>query len=257
LNTFDGTWINEVLSLAENEGNLLNLKSLATLGALNLVGYDSQDEANEKRKKCLLELLIKRSEPHFEEAESHLKKVKQEYEEIYEKTVSVDAELKYRGLFGASSSFGRTAFEIGLAFDTILNLPCLPGTSVKGAVRAACRESESDDCRMFGSPKIRSEVIFADAYPVAKKPSCKYFLYPDIINPHYKDDIMDETKVKPTPIIHLTVSPGIIFRFVIAFRKRELIRMALEAFAIACRKGLGARTAIGYGEFHLTNIGYD
>lgn len=242
------TWISSAYDSAKREHDI-NLKSFGTLGAIDLLRYDSNNQTTKKME--LLELVIKKS--RLKEANDYLSEIKQEYSRIYGACVSVDAKLEYRGLFGAGSSFGRAAFEIGLAFDTVLNLPFLPGSSVKGAVRAAYREKhvekmEEDDG--FGNPDHRSEVIFADAYPI----SCadyKYFLYPDIINPHYADDNMDETEVKPNPIIHLTVSPGSIFRFIIAFRNKEQAPEVLKAFAVACHRGLGARTAIGYGRFTL------
>lgn len=247
------TWINEAYDSAKRDKNI-NLKSLATIGAIDLLAYDPKGQIEKKRD--LLELLINKSQSEFQRAESYLDLMKEEYSNIYgrDNVVSLRCELECRGSFGAGSSFGRTAFEIGLAFDTILNLPFLPGSSIKGAVRAAYKEDKSDDERIFGSPNNRSEVIFGDAYPISSNGFYKYFLYPDIINPHYQDDEMDETKVQPTPVIHLTVPPGLTFRFIIAFRKKEQIRETLEAFAVACHRGLGARTAIGYGKFHLADV---
>jgi CRISPR-associated protein Cmr6 len=235
------------------QGQAINLKSFAALGAFHLI-YCS--EKRELKKKELLESIILKSANHLDDAKSHQDEIRQHLGRIYgnDNVLSLDCQLEYRGLFGAGSSFGQAAFEVGLAFDTVLNLPFLPGSSVKGAVRAAYREEhKGKEEETFGSPDRRSDVIFADAYPVELNAGWKHILYPDIINPHYANDGMDE-KVEPIPIIHLTVAPGSTFRFLIAFRGRQHFREVLDGFAVACHKGLGARTAIGYGKFKLLKV---
>jgi CRISPR-associated protein Cmr6 len=49
--------------------------------------------------------------------------------------VRVDAKLSSRGLVGVSSGLLQAALEVGLAWDHVLDVPVIPSTSVKGALR--------------------------------------------------------------------------------------------------------------------------
>ena len=91
-----------------------------------------------------------------------------------------------------------------------------------------------------------------------------YILYPDVITPHYADDILDETRVVPVPIPHLSVAPYTTFRFIVGIHKKRIERVCLKsnnivekyivyATKLAFQLGIGARTAIGYGIFSPSN----
>jgi len=93
--------------------------------------------------------------------------------------------LLYRGLIEVNEGFGRLAFDFGLCWDSILQLPFFLGSSIKGAARiiadavvegnedVGVRISKSDVERICGYSEERragmDTVIFHDAYPV--KPS--------------------------------------------------------------------------------------
>ncbi|RLI80840.1 type III-B CRISPR module RAMP protein Cmr6 [Archaeoglobales archaeon] len=194
----------------------------------------------------------------------------------------IDMVLKSRGLTGASSSFAYVPFEVGLSFDPFLCIPYVPGSSIKGAVRAAWKNLKNDE--KFGEEfkdedKINEDkifgkggangfagiVIFSDAFPIEPGKD-DFILYPDVITPHYSkggEDIFDETKASPTPIPHLSIAPETLFSFVMAIRRsedmdkkdaKEIFRKVLKATSVAFKLGIGARTSVGYGIFEIKKL---
>jgi len=177
--------------------------------------------------------------------------------------------------------------ENGFAWHPVLGTPYLPGSSVKGLVRAWL---EGDWCdqpvepanfrRVFGSDHRRGSsqhnrardlqnqigsVVFFDALPAAPVQ-----LKPDVMTPHYgdyytgkRDDAGNPTPpadwLSPNPIPFLTVAPGQVFQFALAPRTPSAQERAdcekamgwLEA-ALLCL-GAGAKTAVGYGRFARQN----
>jgi len=171
----------------------------------------------------------------------------------------VDARLKGRGLFGSSSGVLATVFEVGISWDHVVDLPFVPGSSVKGAMRSTallfCARLEDDkrvECvksvlELFGltehPPKdVREEiarvsgveeardvfrdarvgaglVVVGDAYPI----ECpdKGILEPTVITPHYSN-VEDEYGVEPNPILHFVVRRGTKFRFYAAMSSRAV-----------------------------------
>ncbi len=142
----------------------------------------------------------------------------------------VDARLTYRGLFGSSEGIGEGLFEVGLTWDPVLDLPVIPGSSVKGAVRAFCedllasRSSNRDKAgklceALFGKPGEGGYVglvVFADALPV-EAGLRGGVIDADIINPHYNaltdNSLRMELDVMPVPVLHLCVGEGTVFKF--------------------------------------------
>lgn len=196
----------------------------------------------------------------------------------------VRAELTSRGSFGISSEFGLVAFEQGLSFDPYLNIPFIPGSSIKGAVRNAyldlChskRKLSSEDaenaCKLiFGGENTAGLVGFTDAYPIEAGEN-GFILYPDVITPHYKD-VKTELDVNPNPIVHLTIAPGTVFQFFVYWRRRgnrelrvgggvnaeisldpkpTLAELGLLDLSVlyALKLGLGAKTLVGYSTFKV------
>jgi CRISPR-associated protein Cmr6 len=172
--------------------------------------------------------------------------------------------------------------ENGFAWHPVLGTPYLPGSSVKGLVRAWL---EGDWCdqpvepvtfhRIFGSDYRKGSsqhnhardlqnqigsVLFLDALPAAPVQ-----LKPDVMTPHYGDYYMGKRDagnptppadwLSPNPIPFLTVAPGQIFQFALAPRTRsaqdrtdcEKAVVWLQT-ALLCL-GAGAKTAVGYGRF--------
>lgn len=155
--------------------------------------------------------------------------------------------------------------ENGFAWHYSLGVPYLPGSSVKGMVRAWAENwldpKPSDDVLrwIFGprgdaarkSPASGS-VIFLDAIPT--KPVT---LKADIMTPHYGPYYQDPSRnppadwYSPTPIPFLVVAPETTFQFGLLPRRQQdaayiktvqgWLREALNGI------GAGAKTAVGYG----------
>lgn len=164
--------------------------------------------------------------------------------------------------------------ETGFVWHRILGVPYLPGTSIKGLIRAwADPRFDKDNAprgwgdqdkweevkRLFGDSDDlgAGSLIVFDALPVAK-PEMEV----DIMNPHYapyyenkKGEKPPADYYSPKPIFFLTVKKGMQFKFSLALRPGadqksndvargfELLQCALENI------GAGAKTAVGYGYF--------
>lgn len=157
--------------------------------------------------------------------------------------------------------------ENGMLFHHTLGVPYLPGSSVKGLVRAWAEQWDNAEdeklLRIFGSKNRFNEhtknadtqagsVLFFDALPVSK-----IVLKTDIMTPHYPDYYSKEGKTppadnqKPIPIPFLAVAEGTTFQFIFKVRTSEdksdmdLVKQWLSS-ALE-HLGIGAKTAVGYG----------
>jgi CRISPR-associated protein Cmr6 len=201
------------------------------------------------------------SRADFSLVNKHLNQIKQAYSSLKFPILDLEAKLTYKGLVGASSSFGQLAFDVGLSFDPLLNVPYIPGSSIKGAVKAASilKKVIPDDElleELFGNDSV-GRLDFSDAYPVEGGVK-GYILIPDVLTPHYSErgeDILGEDRVMPTPRPFLSIAPATRFRFLIADRAQKADQSFLEtlpkAVAVAFSLGIGAKTALGYGTFEL------
>lgn len=149
--------------------------------------------------------------------------------------------------------------EIGLSWDPYLNLPYIPSTTLKGVVRSYfeannIRIGEYDSNKLFGSNLSEGLVIFYDSYPI----SCNdELIHPEVLTPHYREveGKISEVEVAPTPIVYPTVAPGTIFYIPIAIKiESKNIPLLVDAIARALEKGIGAKTAIGYGYMRVTRL---
>jgi CRISPR-associated protein Cmr6 len=195
----------------------------------------------------------------------------------------IQMKLTYRGSFGVSSTFGQIPFEVGLYIHPYFNVPYIPASSIKGAIRSAYyyylvnhenenpKKADNECNRLFGDSNFAGLVGFTDAFPIQEGEN-GYILYPDIINPHYKD-ARNEMEVEPKPIVFLTVAPGTIFKFymyVIKERDKEKRKIEIGAkkdlvdkpipdmeklgkldlaLLYGLSMGIGAKTALGYSQF--------
>jgi len=137
--------------------------------------------------------------------------------------VEVDAVLGDKGLVGVSSGFLHAIYEVGLSWDYIFDLPYIPASSVKGAMRSwvfrrcseldqslkrSCAEKVLD---LFGAPEgevwhreerewftrnfgdlksaeaFTGNIFVADAYPIDRGRGVAAYglLVPDVMTPHY------------------------------------------------------------------------
>lgn len=231
-----------------------NLFSLTTIASLKI---NSLGKSEALVRKLLIERLTQySSRADFSLVNKYLDQIKQAYSSLRFSILDLEAKLTYRGLVGASSSFGQPAFEVGLSFDPLLNVPYIPGSSIKGAVKAASRLKKVIPDELFGNGSV-GRLDFMDAYPVEGGVK-GYTLIPDVLTPHYRkggEDILEEDKVMPTPIPFLSIAPATKFRFLIADRAQKADQIFLEtlpkAVAVAFSLGVGAKTGIGYGTLDL------
>lgn len=164
-------------------------------------------------------------------------------------------------------------FETGFIWHRSLGVPYLPGSAIKGLMRAWADPDKGwgdvakwkDIKCLFGDTDDdgAGALIVFDALPLSP-PTIEI----DIMNPHYadyyarkldakKDPIPPADYLSPTPIFFLAVAAGQSFQFVLAPRCPnkadaendvalgcELLRDALSTL------GAGGKTAVGYGVFH-------
>lgn len=161
--------------------------------------------------------------------------------------------------------------ENGFAFLNPYGLPYLPGSSVKGVLRASARELASGDWggkagwdhpaieSLFGSlpeaePLKRGALTFWDVIPKIERMAV------DVMTPHqghyYQNGQSPHDSGQPIPIPFLVVPPGVPFTFhVLCDEKRldEALKSQWRAMLqVAFRHafewlGFGAKTAVGYG----------
>jgi len=176
--------------------------------------------------------------------------------------------------------------ETGFVWHRILGVPYLPGSSVKGLIRAWADPKTDKETgehlgwgdpdaweemkRLFGDEKDMGagSLIVFDALPV-EKPKLEV----DIMNPHYGDyyskkklkiklangreqviDTPPADYLSPNPIFFLTVAADVSFKFALAPRpgignSTDLsngYKLLKEALE---NIGAGAKTAVGYGYF--------
>lgn len=149
---------------------------------------------------------------------------------------------------------GAHPFETGFVWHRTLGVPYLPGSGIKGAVRAWAEQWSDEDyaASLFGGPGDQGTLIILDALPT-KPPRLEV----DIMTPHY-GKYYGEGKppadyLSPNPVPFLAVAAGGTFRFSLVPKRRgdeesiqrgaELLKDALETI------GAGAKTSAGYGAF--------
>ncbi len=177
-------------------------------------------------------------------------------------------------LVHASSGLLESVFEVGMAWDHVLDLPFIPGSSIKGAVRSIVEDRDFQRglvYELFGSQEGMGCLVFLDAYPVEVHGG--RLLEIDVITPHYYrggEPVATELDAQPVPVVHVAVAPGTVFAFPVAYNCSEHVLAKLgqalklraqpQALVLAVlvglglRAGLGARTTRGYGVFRVVGF---
>lgn len=162
-----------------------------------------------------------------------------------------------------------STIESSLSFHATLGVPKIPGSALKGLLRAAFREDEPEElARLFGAPDLeaplpgqvhtRGGLVLHDALPEEGK----FQLDLDVLTPHFRDYYEGEGKVPPadwlSPVPHgfLTVV-NTTFRIVVgvlpavteAAKTLDTVKRVLAEALV--REGLGAKRSAGYGRFIL------
>lgn len=259
--------LNKLINKAEARQNV-NLYSYLNLGSIKINTVDEEGRARVKRNTLekaisIMQVIQKDS---LEVVRRRYKTLEKVYESLGYGFKKMEARLLYRGLVGVGEGFGRLAFEVGLSWDPILQLPLFPGSSIKGATRVIAeavvrgeediggiRMERNDVERIFGySERGRAAmgtVIFHDAYPI--EPGYNgLILEPDVITPIYKDQI-EEHKASPTPIPFLAIARAVKFLFFLASKHKDDLSKASECLKRALEYGVGAKTLIGYSLFKM------
>jgi CRISPR-associated protein Cmr6 len=189
----------------------------------------------------------------------------------------------YKTLWRFISGLGlNNPLENGMMWHHTLGVPYLPGTSVKGLIRAWVEQwvddpSQREIDRIFGprgntqenekansnndGEKIKhvGSIIFFDALPTGPVQ-----LAADVMTPHYQNYYGGNEPpgdwLNPNPIPFLTVKENQAFLFIVAPRKinnaeqesdcKLVLKWMDQALA---NIGAGAKTAAGYGRFTRCN----
>jgi CRISPR-associated protein Cmr6 len=144
--------------------------------------------------------------------------------------------------------------ENGFAWHPTLGTPYLPGSSIKGLMRAWARTARDEEelAARLGTRHTRGDVMILDALPL--KP---VELEADVMTPHYDDYYRGQEPpgdwMSPTPIPFLVVARDTIFHFGLIPRGAQARACLDEVSAWLVRAlgelGAGAKTSVGYGLF--------
>ncbi len=152
--------------------------------------------------------------------------------------------------------------ENGFTWHHTFGVPYLPGSSLKGIVRAWYHENEWEELKqLFGSSKQGvGNCIFLDMLPL-EKPK----LVVEIMTPHYGPYYQDDTGGtapgdwhNPVPIPFLAVEAGTSWQLAIipgpAHRTIDKVDIVFDKLITEIPEalkwlGAGAKTAVGYGRF--------
>lgn len=183
-------------------------------------------------------------------------------------------EEKFKNKIGQDS-----AFKTGFSFDYVTGLPYIPGSSIKGMLRASVEKYKTDVCQwlkdnigvsaddsllkemiceMFGgendddvgNDRIKNNTdvlerdVFLDAI-VIDGPKNK-ILKPDYITPH------SSMFKNPVPIRILALKPNVKLQFHFLLREKDIAQMSREQRfelykSLILDLGIGAKTNTGYG----------
>jgi CRISPR-associated protein Cmr6 len=158
----------------------------------------------------------------------------------------------------ASEVFGKQIFEVGLSWDPILNLPYIPGSSLKGAFRSHLERERPDLVPLLGSKSEASLVVFLDSYPVRSRYN---LIVPEVTTTIYREQEgkIREVEAEPKPVFYPVINTGVTFRILIGGflsnpprpsmgdKGRELRNQLGQFLKEVLKKGIGAKTLVGYG----------
>ncbi len=171
--------------------------------------------------------------------------------------VDIPVITKTRLLIGLSEqSFTRPICDLGLAWDPYFNLPYIPASTLKGALRSYMERSgltRKQVDEILGSHEEGLKIMFVDSYPIHVRDK---LLTIEVTTPIYQEQrgAIKEHEARPVPIHYIAVEKGVTFRLIVGIRdiepqKRELInKFILETL----REGIGAKTLLGYGILEKT-----
>ncbi|RMG59199.1 MAG: type III-B CRISPR module RAMP protein Cmr6 [Bacteroidetes bacterium] len=196
-----------------------------------------------------------------------------------------EAATTYPGLLLGSGYQHETGhkgeLKLGYYFDHTSGLPIIPGSSIKGMLRACfrhhdliqgllhkpqlnvsaleqaifCGKDLDPETKTYQPRPMPLHDCFFDAFPIGSlNPKERRIFEQDYLTPHNPRDGAAGQFKEPVPVSFLKVRPDILYRFrfrledhealgVTARQKYGLFSELIELF------GLGAKTAVGYGHF--------
>jgi len=248
------------LSPGVNVVSYLRLKLLRL--ASELRGGVTKDDLNRLSREVMLEMerafSCEALTPLFRAVDNHVERVVKALEELgYTAIYNRNLGLTSRLAIHLRSPY-TSPLELGTSWDPYWNLPYIPATSLKGAIRSTAELTGSSCLKDLGTLGEASSVVVLDAYPVLC-PRGRSLITVDIVNPHYREaeGKVSEVESSPAPLAMLTVTSGTAFRIVVLAARRRpacgeeaLSRIVSEAL----RRGIGAKTSLGYGIFKVSTI---
>jgi CRISPR-associated protein Cmr6 len=149
--------------------------------------------------------------------------------------------------------------ELGMAVHHVYGLPYLPATGLKGLCRAVAAENAGLAERLYGRQDVAGQVVILDGLPV------NFEVRRDVMTPHFPDWYAGSRGAKPDdtsdprPLPFLSVAKGSEFEVVLLALSRNTAAVDLEQVENHLRqgcdeRGLGAKTAAGYGAFQVTKL---
>ena len=145
--------------------------------------------------------------------------------------------------------------ENGFTWHHSLGVPYLPGTGVKGVLRAWLREEGKQEEAWFGSQGDASRVTLLDMLPTAPPQLAVEIMTPHY-SPYYQNGEAPGDWHSPNPISYLAVDAGATWQLGILpapgqrpVTKEDVVRLKAELLEALDWLGAGAKTATGYGQF--------
>jgi len=150
--------------------------------------------------------------------------------------------------------------ETSMTLHHVYGIPIIPSSAIKGVARSWVIEDNfngkenlalenSDFLKVFGNHEEAGKVQFLDAYPTGNSVT----FATDIMNPHfpkyYAGTSLPTDDQNPVPINFLTIEQTE-FRFLLVSKEEALVELGKGWLSESItNKGLGAKTAVGYGYF--------
>jgi len=215
---------------------------------------DIQSNARNQAKKESLDALIKNNQVlsvNCTTSENYITEVIEAVKSLNIKYIVLKLKLESNLLTGWSPLY--FIDEVPTAWDLILDVPYIPGTTIKGLIRNSFASAIHNNAKekIFGDKGEVGGAIFLDAYPVKCEDG---ILIKEVMTPHYKKSTKTELDATPIPIIFAAVKKGTEFKTAILFDdelSEELILDVVRAVGFASRYGVGRKTTRGYGKFSV------
>lgn len=232
---------------------LINVLSWLRIRSVNLMEKKAKGEEISGEKRDILETLSRAYSPVnlrevFNRASNLLDMQKSALRSCGYHAFDFWVTTKSRLIVGmASQVFGKQIFEVGLSWDPLLNLPYIPGSSLKGAFRSYLGTEKPDFVNLLGSRDEVSSIIFLNSYPVDSKDS---LIVPEVTTPIYMEQEMRirETEAEPRPVLYPVINRDVTFRIVVGVKNKKVLEDQLRHFlGEVLKRGIGAKTLVGYG----------